>query len=163
METKICPSCGNAIDIQLTYCSYCGAAQMPNTRADAYPPEPTPQQWPRQEAPAQYSEAPVYTPPIPQMFRYQGEEGIGGGWIVFLRVMLWIFFSIIVLAYSIAGISMIVNDLPGEGIAILLVGVLAAFLLIAGGMVSLNSASNQRKTATNTAKILQVLQEQSKK
>jgi len=38
METKICPSCGNAIDIQLTYCPYCGAAQMPNTRVDAYPP-----------------------------------------------------------------------------------------------------------------------------
>jgi len=69
----------------------------------------------------------------------------------------------LVLVYAIAGISMIASDLPGEGIAIILVGVLAAFLLISGGMVSLNSASNQRKTANNTAKILQFLQEQSKK
>ncbi len=165
METKICPSCGNEIDAQTTYCNYCGAAQRPNVRTEAYPPEPTPQQWPRQNEPMMQQpeympQAPIYAPQSPMFY---AQEGGGLGWIVFLRVILWIVFAAVIAYYTYIGIQLIDYYAETEGILTIAFGVLLGFIIIAGGMVALNNASNHRKTANNTAKILQILQMQNRK
>ncbi len=160
METKICPNCQSEVAVEAVYCTVCGMPQA--NRAEAYPPEPTPQQWPRQEV--------QHAPPEqqqkkskPAQVRYHAENGTGMGWIVFMRVILWILFSTVVIGAVVRAIVMFSQDLVLDGIMTILIAVLAAFVVIGGGMVALNSASNSRKTANNTAKILQFLQEQSKK
>ena len=165
MENKICPYCHSEIETEATFCTVCGVPQT--SRTEAFPPEPTPQQWPRQET--QYipniptPQQPVRPVSVPKQPKYYGENGSGMGWIVFMRVILWIIFAATVIAGVVNAVYMFDYDLVVEGIAVILCSILAAFIVVGGGMVALNSASNSRKTANNTAKILQVLQEQNEK
>ena len=168
MENTICKSCGNEIPAGNPFCPICGAAQP---KEEPIPANKNPEavvapQWPINSpepkyAPPVYSQQSQYTPPVysaPRSPVMYGEEGGGMGWIVFLRVMLWIIFAAGIIAALIAGIEAMQWD-ELTGIGIILAGVLASFLTVAGGMVALNNASNHRKTASNTAKIIRILQE----
>lgn len=104
------------------------------------------------------------------------ESGTGKGWITFLRGLLWVSFSLICFAglYFSFGplknaILFATNDF-GEysgglflfGIAIFLVCVLVAFITLAAGMVALDIAENIRRSANNTSRILEILNQQEK-
>lgn len=137
-----CSKCGNAYDSANSYCPFCGqqTVQVP----------------PTQEVP-QYAvypqQVPYYTAPS------QGKTGSGFGWIVFMRVILWIVFAGIVVSALIIGIGLLGRRRTQlEGILVILGGILTAFITIAAGMVALNNASNLNKIATNSAKILDELQ-----
>ena len=82
------------------------------------------------------------------------------GWIVFMRVILWIIFAGIVITGLVYGIKMF-DYRDGElyGILCILSSVLTAFIVVAGGMIALNNATNLRSIAMNTAKTVELLQE----
>ena len=141
-----CSKCGNAYDSANSHCPFCGqqTVQVPPT-----------QEAPR--CPSYPQQVPYYTAPS------HGKTGSGFGWIVFLRVILWIVFGAIVLSSLIIGIRMMsfsryFGGMAWEGMLVIFGGILTAFITIAAGMVALNNASNLNKIATNSAKILDELQ-----
>lgn len=90
------------------------------------------------------------------------QAGKGTGWIKFLRVFLWIWFALICLAGVIAFVRMIstgYDEAAWMGFLILAGAVLLAFVSIAGGMVALDAAANISRCATNSARILDLLQQ----
>jgi uncharacterized membrane protein len=90
--------------------------------------------------------------------------GKGGGWIGFLRVFLWIWFAVICLfglvVFSFAAVQG--GTAAAWGLLTLVVSVLIGFLSIAAGMVALDACANLSRCATNSARILDLLQEQKK-
>ena len=106
---------------------------------------------------AQYSYAP---PPPPQGPAYvPGLEGKGAGWIGLLRVILWIYFGLICVVGLVLFVSISAAGGPGflAGLLALAGCVLLAFVSVAGGMVALDAAQNIRRTAINSARILEML------
>ena len=105
---------------------------------------------------AQYS----YAPPPPQAPVYiDGLEGKGAGWIGLLRVILWIYFGLICLVGLVLFVGFSAVGGPGflAGLLALAGCVLLAFVSVAGGMVALDAAQNIRRTAINSARILEML------
>lgn len=104
-----------------------------------------------------------YAPPVyPQqpapVYDFGGKTGKGMGWIVFMRVILWIIFAGMVVAGAVFGIEVFDHD-ELMGIAYILGGILSAFIVVAGGMIALNNATNLRSIAMNTAKTVELLQD----
>lgn len=105
---------------------------------------------------------PGYAPPVyPQqpmpVNEFSGKTGKGMGWIVFMRVILWIIFAGMVIAGLVAGVNVFDYD-ELMGIVYILGGILSAFIVVAGGMIALNNATNLRSIAMNTAKTVELLQ-----
>ncbi len=138
-------------------------------------PQPTqqPQQnyggYGHQTPPPQYAQRPQYGYQ-PQQYAYVPQQpanrGKGGGWIGFLRVMAWILFAVMELMFIIGGIGLMVaggyingtyyyggGEAVFAGLAIIVVGTLMSFLMIAAINVSLDAAQNIRRTATSTAEM----------
>lgn len=141
-----CSKCGNSYDSANSYCPFCGqqTVQVPPTQEAP-------------QCPSYPQQVPYYTAPS------QGKTGTGFGWIVFMRVILWIVFGAIVVASLIVGIRMMsfsryFGGMAWEGMLVIFGGILTAFITIAAGMIALNNASNLNKIATNSAKILDELQ-----
>ena len=90
-----------------------------------------------------------------------GDTGRGAGWIMFLRVLLWIVFGGIcllglALAMPLFQYSSYGAD-PMVGLGIIVGSVLIAFTVVAAGMVSLDAAQNIRRCAINSANVLDLL------
>ncbi len=159
MAMITCPSCGNLIEGKEAFCPYCGAAIAPNPTAQEQsyaPPTYTP---PTNQGYA----TPVYPqqPPV-QSYEFSGKTGKGMGWIVFMRVILWIIFAGMIIAGVVFGVEVFDYD-EGMGLLYILSGILSAFLVVAGGMIALNNATNLRSIAMNTAKTVELLQDLKKK
>ncbi|MCI9671123.1 MAG: hypothetical protein HFF49_06150 [Lawsonibacter sp.] len=99
-----------------------------------------------------------------------GQSGRGGGWIMLLRVFLWLLFTVICMVGIFSGGLMIMTGLDIEefapvlaGLGIILVSVLLAFVAVASGMVALDAAQNIRRCAINSANILALLNQQVKR
>lgn len=185
MAMIVCSNCGKYINGDEAFCPYCGTStkqetakpQQPNVPQQlrqSVPQQPNVPQQPRQSAP-QPQAVPVYTnpsyaPPVhPQQpiapsYEFSGKTGKGMGWIVFMRVILWIVFAGIVITGVVYGIRMF-DYRDGElyGILCILSSVLTAFIVVAGGMIALNNATNLRSIAMNTAKTVELLQEMKRK
>ena len=123
-----------------------------NQTRQPYPPPPP-------DSPTPY---PSKTDPQPA-----GQSGRGGGWIMLLRVFLWLLFTAICMVGIIFGGLMIMMgpDAGGfpvvfAGLGIILVSVLLAFVAVASGMVALDAAQNIRRCAINSANILDLLNQQ---
>ena len=106
---------------------------------------------------------PGYAPPAyPQqpmpVNEFSGKTGKGMGWIVFMRVILWIIFAGMVIAGLVMGIEIFDHD-ELMAIVYILGSVLSAFIIVAGGMIALNNATNLRSIAMNTAKTVELLQQ----
>lgn len=163
-----CKNCGNAYDDENAYCIYCGAKTVKTAPAPAAFSTPASAAFstPAPEAAPAPAVAPTYSnAPQPQPYYYEpaqyGKKGRGFAWIVFMRVILWIWFGLLVLSSLIGGIGYMLNGRDEEiliGFGILLGGVFMAFLTIAVGMIWLNNASNLNKIATNSARILDKLE-----
>ena len=117
-------------------------------------------QQPQYEQQAQYAQQQTaYAPPAGNYAPVKaGQTGKGGGWIGFLRVFLWIFFGLLCLVGVIGFAGMAANGQGGPGMLILLGCILLAFLSVAGGMIALDAAKNISRCATNSARILELLQ-----
>ena len=121
--------------------------------------------------PAPGSSVPPAPPVPPAAPRSQtGQTGRGGGWIMLLRVFLWLFFAVICLAGLITGGALFMQALDYEEPALLFAGigtflgcVFLAFVSVAGGMVALDAAQNIRRCAINSANILDLLNRQAKR
>lgn len=149
---------------------------------------PNPEQQPNQPQGQPQNQAPQqpYQPQYQsyQQPQYQGytqyyapqkpaNRGKGGGWIGFLRVMAWVLFALIEISVIVAGFMMIANSfngywgfswaLFGSGLGILAGGTLIAFIMVASINVTLDMAMNTARTATNTAKIAEKIEEIEKK
>ena len=133
--------------------------------------QPNGQQPPQGEQ-AQYGQAPYgqpqyggqaqysYAPPPPQGPAYvPGLEGKGAGWIGLLRVILWIYFGLVCVVGLVLFVGFSAVGGPGflAGLLALAGCVLLAFVSVAGGMVALDAAQNIRRTAINSARILEML------
>lgn len=176
-----CSQCGNTYDSENAFCTNCGQPTAKSQEAQKTPEAPAAapqaQSAPRQTAPqpGAYQQRPQQTQSLPyqaaqqipnygQQYRpypmpTQGKVGGGFGWIVFMRVILWIFFGLILLASLVSGVQFMAMGDEGVliGFGIMLGGTLVAFLSVALGMISLNNASNLHKIATNSAHILDEL------
>ncbi len=123
----------------------------------------------QQTPPPQYAQRPQYGYQ-PQQYAYVPQQpanrGKGGGWIGFLRVMAWILFAVMELMFIIGGIGLMVaggyingtyyyggGEAVFAGLAVIVVGTLMSFLMIAAINVSLDAAQNIRRTATSTAEM----------
>lgn len=177
MATIRCSQCGNTYDSENAFCTNCGQATAKSREAQKAPEAPQTQSAPRQSAPqpGTYQQRPQQTQSVPyqtaqqapnygQQYRpypmsAQGKVGGGFGWIVFMRVILWIFFGLILLASLVSGVQLMAEGDEGIliGFLVMLGGTLVAFLSVAMGMISLNNASNLHKIATNSAHILDEL------
>ena len=128
-------------------------------------PAATPQQ------PYGYAQPNVYTPPTPpqtppsygyapQTPAAASQGGKGSGWIGLLRVFLWIWFGLLCLGGLVTFIALLSAGARGAllGFGALIGSVLVAFLSVAGGMVALDAAANISRCATNSARILDILQ-----
>lgn len=170
MAMIVCPGCGKYISGDEAFCPYCGKSTKPEKAQQQSVPQQqsAPQQ--RQSAP-QPQAIPVYTNPgyVPPVYPQQpavpsneftGKTGKGMGWIVFMRVILWIIFAGMVISGVVYGIEMF-NYRDGEllGIACILGSIFSAFIVVAGGMIALNNATNLRSIAMNTAKTVELLQQ----
>ncbi len=98
-----------------------------------------------------------YAPPNGGYVPYRAKGGKGGGWIGFLRVFLWIWFGLVCLFGVIVCVGWIDIN-PVIGFLCFLGCVLVAFLSVAGGMVALDACVNIKRCATNSARILDLLQ-----
>ncbi|MGM9523394.1 MAG: zinc-ribbon domain-containing protein [Faecousia sp.] len=182
MAMIVCPSCGKYINGDEAFCPYCGTLTKPekaqqnalqqqsapqNAPQQQRTPQNAPQQ-PRQSAP-QPQAVPVYTnpsyaPPVNAQqpaapsYEFNGKTGKGMGWIVFMRVILWIIFAGMVIAGLVVGIEVFDRD-EVMAIVYILGSVLSAFIIVAGGMIALNNATNLRSIAMNTAKTVELLQQ----
>lgn len=180
-DEAFCPYCGTSTKKETAKPQQPNVPQQPR---QSVPQQPNVPQQPRQSVPQQQSipqqprqsapqpqAVPVYTnpsyaPPVhPQQpiapsYEFSGKTGKGMGWIVFMRVILWIVFAGIVITGLVYGIRMF-DYRDGElyGILCILSSVLTAFIVVAGGMIALNNATNLRSIAMNTAKTVELLQE----
>ena len=102
---------------------------------------------------------PVYPqqPAVPSN-EFTGKTGKGMGWIVFMRVILWIIFAGMVITGVVMAIEIIDYDVL-IAVGYILGSVLSAFIIVAGGMIALNNATNLRSIAMNTAKTVELLQQ----
>lgn len=153
-----CGNCGHPVKDGDKVCSACGTPLE----------NPTPSaQIPCQNQQAAYSQSRYYAAQWQQaqeaapVYYGQGEAGSGLGWITFLRVVLWIIFSLMLLSSLGAGFVLIGRG-DGEtilmGVGALVGGIFVSFLSVAAGMIALNNAKNLHKIANNSAKILDILQ-----
>ena len=165
MKMIPCSGCGKIINGEEAFCPYCGTS----TKGDAVPQDTQQHTSAQQPYTAPIGTPPVspsYVPPVyPQQpaapsYEFSGKTGKGMGWIVFMRVILWIIFAGIVITGLVYGIKMF-DYRDGElyGILCILSSVLTAFIVVAGGMIALNNATNLRSIAMNTAKTVELLQE----
>lgn len=143
MEMVICSKCGKSVEGNVAFCRECGAPLKP-----AAPQRPTP--------PPVYANPTVPYPPQPA-YAPASKTGKGMGWIVFLRVILWVIFAAFVIIGFALGVE-IMDWEPGIGLLYIFGGILAGFLTVASGMVALNNATNLRTIANNTAKTVDLLQ-----
>lgn len=110
---------------------------------------------------------PPYYAPQPKLVN----RGKGGGWIGFLRVMAWVMFAVIELAALVGGIMLMstghywgVNWATiFSGLGIIVGGTLMAFIMIASINVALDMAMNTARTATNTAQLVEKVENLEKK
>ena len=188
MAMIVCKKCGNQVSSDAAFCRFCGApveAAEPPKAPEGQPsaqeaPQAAPQEAPK-AAPQQPKTPPVnpgyvppvnpgYVPPVnpgyaPPVYpqqpmpvnEFSGKTGKGMGWIVFMRVILWIIFAGMVIAGLVAGVNAFDYD-ELMGIVYILSGILSAFIVVAGGMIALNNATNLRSIAMNTAKTVELLQ-----
>lgn len=166
MAMIVCPACGKYINGDEAFCPYCGTS----TKTEKPQQNAQPQQSVPQPQAANIYANPGYVPPVyPQQpvvpsYEFSGKTGKGMGWIVFMRVILWIVFASIVITGVVYGIKFF-DYRDGEllGLLCILGSVLTAFIVVAGGMITLNSATNLRSIAMNTAKTVELLQEMKRK
>lgn len=168
MALITCPSCGKLMEGKEAFCPYCGASTKNAAGAPSAQPNPTVQE--KSYAP------PIYTPPVNQSYAppvypqqppvqsydFSGKTGKGMGWIVFMRVILWIIFAAIIIVGIGRGIEYFDYN-AGVALVQILTSILMAFIVVAGGMIALNNATNLRSIAMNTAKTVELLQELKKK
>ena len=188
MAMIVCKKCGNQVSSDVAFCRFCGApveaAEAPKAPEGQPAAQEAPQEAPKaapQAAPQQPKTPPVnpgyvppvnpgYVPPVnpgyaPPVYpqqpmpvnEFSGKTGKGMGWIVFMRVILWIIFAGMVIAGLVAGVNAFDYD-ELMGIVYILSGILSAFIVVAGGMIALNNATNLRSIAMNTAKTVELLQ-----
>lgn len=165
MAKFVCSGCGRELTAEQAFCPDCGrpakAVQEPTQPAQAAPAQPVP---PKPEAPVR--PAPSYQQnPYPQMpyqpnpvfYQKTGKTGKGMGWIVFLRVILWITFAAIVITGTVLAIRWLYWE-PLMSALYFFGSILLAFITVAGGMIALNNATNLRSIAMNTALTVELLQ-----
>ena len=144
----------------MLFCSKCGMKQPEEggaAPAGRPAPGPGPAGAPVPPATPPSNPAGPY-PPAPPV--RMGDTGRGAGWIMFLRVLLWIVFAAICLTGLY--LAMPIFNYGGSDGAIAALGiivgsVLLAFTVVAAGMVSLDAAQNIRRCAINSANILDLL------
>lgn len=90
------------------------------------------------------------------------QAGRGSNWIGFLRIFLWIWFALICLSGVIAFFNLASNGSLLPGLLALIGAALLAFVSVAGGMIALDAASNIQRCATNSARILELMQREQK-
>ena len=151
MEKRICSACGRALTDEQDFCPDCGhpakvAAAPASNAAPAQNAAPNPTPAPR---PSSY--------PPPAAPALNGKTGKGMGWIVFLRVIFWILFAAIVVTAFVMAVPVFYGS-PALAVLIVLAGILTGFIVVAGGMVALNNATNLRSIAKNTALTVELLQ-----
>lgn len=144
---------------------------QPQNQAPQQPVQP--QYQPYQQPQYQQGYAPYYAPQ-----QKLANRGKGGGWIGFLRVMAWIMFAIYELLIVIGSIGIMVGGnftINGSytylyggtaimvGMLVLIIGSFLMFLMIAAINVYLDMAMNTARTATNTAKLVEKVEEIEKK
>lgn len=139
---KTCPACGNQYDKDGAFCPFCGTAAATAPKAD-----------PVHAAPNPPHVAPYPPPAPPAYYDSPVSHGKGGGWIMLVRVMLWIFFALFCLSSFVSALNYFSRDKIAIGFAVLIGGIFAAFLVIAMGMVTLDMAKNTQRIANNTAEI----------
>lgn len=105
-----------------------------------------------------------YTPPPSTP---AGRTGRGGGWIMLLRVFLWLLFSAICLVGVILCMQFFheasrynSSECILAGLGCLIGCVFLAFVTVAGGMIALDAAQNIRRCAINSSNILNLLNQQ---
>lgn len=152
MERIFCPACGESVEADGTFCPSCGKPLQQQS-------EPA---WQAPPAPDFNNQQPnygnAYVPQPGPMYEAGGKTGKGMGWIVFMRVILWLVFAGIVISGLVLGVE--VMDYEAElGLAYIFGSILTGFLVVAGGMIALNNATNLRSIAMNTAKTVEILQE----
>lgn len=160
METKLCKACQMEIPAESPFCHYCGTAQQEEKPMESV-------QTPRRPEPVQTAPRnetmPIMEQNMPRLLpRIKGETGCGKGWIVFLRVLLWIFFTLMMLATIASAVRMFAEgdeEMTLIALGVFIGGIFLSFLTVAGGMISLNNAENHLRTANNTAKIISLLQQ----
>lgn len=150
MEMVTCANCGKQVEGNVAFCRECGAPLK------AAPTRPTP-------PPVYTNPAAPQPQPYPQnapMSAYEpaAKTGKGMGWIVFLRVILWLVFAACVISGLSLGVQAMDIGETGVGFLIILGGILVGFMAVASGMVALNNATNLRTIASNTAKTVELLQ-----
>lgn len=129
--------------------------------------QPQNQGQPQYQQPQPQYQPPQYYAPQPK----PANRGKGGGWIGFLRVMAWILFAIVELTALVGGYMLMstghywgVNwGAIFGGLGVIAGGTLTAFIMIAGINVALDMAMNTARTATNTAKLVEKIEEIEKK
>lgn len=130
-----------------------------------------PQNQGQQNQSQQQYQAPQYQPPYYAPQPKPANRGKGGGWIGFLRVMAWVLFALIELSTLVGGfILMSAGHYWGVnwgsifgGLGIIAGGTLMAFIIIAAINITLDMAMNTARTATNTAKLVEKIEEIEKK
>lgn len=138
---------------------------QPQNQAPQQPYQP---QYQSYQQPQYQGYTPYYAPQKP------ANRGKGGGWIGFLRVMAWIVFALVELLVIIGGIGVMMGGnfvINGSysyiyggtaimiGLLTIVVGTFFAFLMIAAINVYLDMAMNTARTATNTAKLAEKVEE----
>lgn len=162
MQTINCRICGKEIAAGSTFCPYCGMGQAEEHGVEA------PQWAPPVEnaSPVRFSPSVEKSklPPINPADQYRpqvhGKSRSSAGWILFLRVLLWIFFGIMMLGTIGAVVVMVQDgdsDLLPAALGIFLGGTFVSFLTVSAGMIALNNADNIRKTTDNTEMIIDLL------
>lgn len=167
MEKRICSGCGRELTQEQDFCPDCGspakavpqsapAAQEPAAQEPSAPPR---QEIPVRPAPPSYPQSPYQQAPYQQMpaVALTGKTGKGMGWIVFLRVILWVLFAAIVITSFVLAAPVFYAS-PAMAALIVLCGILTGFVVVAGGMIALNNATNLRSIAKNTALTVELLQ-----
>lgn len=162
MEKRICSGCGRELTQEQDFCPDCGspAKAVPQSAPAAQEPSAPPrQEIPVRPAPPSYPQSPYQQAPYQQMpaVALTGKTGKGMGWIVFLRVILWVLFAAIVITSFVLAAPVFYAS-PAMAALIVLCGILTGFVVVAGGMIALNNATNLRSIAKNTALTVELLQ-----
>ena len=163
-----CPKCGKIIDGDQAFCAYCGTPLSHTAEPEPEPqytaPRPEPQPEPQYTAP-EYS-APRYSAPQPQYYAAQPQyyaphqSTMGKGWLLFVRVLLWVMCAGVVIASIILSTRFFrFRQTVGYGFLVILGGLIVAFSSVAWGMVMLNHAQNLYYVAENTRKTNELLSE----
>ena len=112
--------------------------------------QPAPSSIPQPEASQAPRPVPPYTPPVPI-------GGRGSGWIAFLRIFLWFWFTLVCVSGAFGGMYFVHMEEFGLAALVLFGSILLAFLSIAGGMVALDAACNLKACADYSAEIAALL------